>query len=188
MKFLIINEQKTKQLLPQLKSEFNVKKIYRINSEVEAIGCAPSVDWKKFHYLHSTLFVKLHDLTSVRDISVYLFTGNPISSMWALKNSMSAFQFFEVNKAEMDYHMEMLEKLVVADDLFFFADESIRWALEKWSTAVQTGYDQFINKNKEVEMLIDATNKIKGISEVVERRCMSMYEQLIAQEWTEDKA
>lgn len=188
MKFLIIDEQKTKQLLPQLKSDFEVKKIYRINSEVDVVGYAPDVDWRKFYKLHSTLFFKLHDLSSSREISVYLFTGNPKSSLWTLKNSVSAFHFFEVDVAGMEYHMEMLEKLVAAEELFFFADESIGLALAHWHEAAQKGFDQFIKKSVEVEVLIDVANKVKGISEDVDSQCLSMYEQLIAREWTEHGA
>lgn len=183
-KFLIVDESEKKNLLPQMKIDFSVKKIVRITDETEKIDTLPSVNWPEFLRDHVYLFQLLHDAVRTSQITLYFFVGDPQNSIWALKNPSTTAKFFEIDASDFLAHVDEVKKLAKFETTLYFVKHSYRKVEAFLVDAIADDLGEYLGVASDLSNLHNQTYKSKDEAYELERHCIARYEHAISQDWS----
>ena len=183
-KFLIIDESDHRNLLPQMKKDFEVKKIYRITFETVEISGFPKIDWHEFKQNHAYLYGQLINVRRHDQIALYLFTANPQNLMWSLKNTNSNHRFFEIDSDIFLNHVDAVKKLAEIEKSFSEVKSDFEGAEFNLESSITDDHGSYLGIAEELESLHAQARSAVALARNFENQCLSHYSQISLQPWS----
>ena len=183
-KFLIVDETEKKNLLSEMKSDFDVKKIVRINHQTMKIDDFPQTDWGAFYDGHSYLFREMKSMSSNSIFALYFFTGDPKSSLWGIKNPSTIFRFFEIDAKYFSAHVDEVKQLNRIEMFFSIIKKNYELAAYVLENGIDEDLGGYLGLSSNVKALNKQTHKSKSSASQLERHCLDRYDQAISQGWS----
>jgi hypothetical protein len=183
-KFLIIDESVQRNLLPQMKKDFEVRKIYRITFETTEIPGLPKINWDKFQRDHAYLYGQLHDIRRTDQIILYFFTGEPQGLMWSLTSKNQNFRLFEISSSDFLDHVKEVGKLAEIEETFSEIKRDFQNAESSLESSITDDYGGHLGVTEELSSLYEKSHDTSAIARKLETQCLNRYSQISSQPWS----